>query len=80
MPAAQASRFQGCGRYNSAAEPAAAKTSDSIEIPSAVNPARTALPAMKAAQRVERLASGRRASGVLIFLWLSIGLVRVLTL
>ena len=33
-------------------------------MPSAVNPARTAAVARNPAQRVERLASGRRASGV----------------
>ena len=35
MPAAQASRFQGAGSVSSAAAPAAAKTNDRIEIPSA---------------------------------------------
>ncbi len=65
-PAAPASRFQGFGSSNSAAAPAAAKTSDRIDMPSAVNPAHTAVLARNPAQRVERLASGRRASGLLM--------------
>src|SRR5687768_13774996 len=64
-PRAQASRFQGGSSHNSPATPAAAKTSDRIEMPSAVRPDRTADLERKAAQRVERLVRGRRASGIL---------------
>jgi hypothetical protein len=69
MPAAQARRFHGRGSKSSAAPPPADTSNDKMDIPSAVKPARTAPVERKAAQRVERLASGRRASGMfMIFL------------